>query len=581
MNAKMTVADFFCGAGGFSEGFRMAGFDVVFAVDNWRPAQLTHKINHPDCKHPGFDYIQETDGDIMEISPFQVPDTDVIVGSPPCVSFSSSNKAGKADKSTGIELIEKFLQIVAVKKHKRGSKLKYWVMENVPNSEAYTKGKYTFRMLGIDDKMLKEFGIKRNPKDVALKIEKKDRLFNAVDYGVPQSRTRFICGDFPIPEKTTPKESNQITLMDVVKSLSKRKGFTVDPVYGFKINTDDITDHFYDTTIPKQTWEDSKWKKQNARFYGVMSFPENQDRPSRTVTATMTSSSRESMIFQGKTKSTFRSPTIREIASLMSFPINYLFQANTDSSKYRLVGNAICPSLSYAIACAISLKLDIVPVKEFKMTKDKERLAKDLRLQPPAPKKVRDRHDKANFAEIVPGVKHGNFRVELDNNSPRKGNEMKWKMTIHHATGINNMKVMKEIPHSPMSIILRKSLRDGPSRNLFGFIDCFASLEKELPGLIKKIPPNPEIFQQQHCHEKKSEMYISPRSSLEQTQKLADKYFPNEKWKKVTVPVDHLHRKLSKINKKFPPIPLRIIVVAYIVALITEKVNKDFRTGQE
>ena len=57
----------------------------------------------------------------MEISPDQVPDTDVIVGSPPCVTFSSSNKAGKADKSTGIELIEKFLQIVAIKKHKRSS----------------------------------------------------------------------------------------------------------------------------------------------------------------------------------------------------------------------------------------------------------------------------------------------------------------------------------------------------------------------------------------------------------------------------------------------------------------------------
>ena len=28
----MRVADFFCGGGGFSEGFRQAGFDIVFAV---------------------------------------------------------------------------------------------------------------------------------------------------------------------------------------------------------------------------------------------------------------------------------------------------------------------------------------------------------------------------------------------------------------------------------------------------------------------------------------------------------------------------------------------------------------------
>jgi len=27
------VADIYCGCGGFSEGFRLAGYDIVFAVD--------------------------------------------------------------------------------------------------------------------------------------------------------------------------------------------------------------------------------------------------------------------------------------------------------------------------------------------------------------------------------------------------------------------------------------------------------------------------------------------------------------------------------------------------------------------
>ena len=35
---EMRVADFFCGGGGFSEGFRQAGFEIVFAVDKWGPA---------------------------------------------------------------------------------------------------------------------------------------------------------------------------------------------------------------------------------------------------------------------------------------------------------------------------------------------------------------------------------------------------------------------------------------------------------------------------------------------------------------------------------------------------------------
>ncbi|MGC8563174.1 MAG: DNA cytosine methyltransferase, partial [Thermoplasmata archaeon] len=41
----LTVIDLFCGAGGFSEGFHQAGFDVVLGVDNWRPACETHRLN--------------------------------------------------------------------------------------------------------------------------------------------------------------------------------------------------------------------------------------------------------------------------------------------------------------------------------------------------------------------------------------------------------------------------------------------------------------------------------------------------------------------------------------------------------
>ena len=51
MKREYTVADFFCGAGGFSEGFRQSGFKVVFALDNWDYARKTHKLNHPECDH--------------------------------------------------------------------------------------------------------------------------------------------------------------------------------------------------------------------------------------------------------------------------------------------------------------------------------------------------------------------------------------------------------------------------------------------------------------------------------------------------------------------------------------------------
>ena len=30
---KLTVIDFFCGAGGFSEGFRQMGYEIVYGFD--------------------------------------------------------------------------------------------------------------------------------------------------------------------------------------------------------------------------------------------------------------------------------------------------------------------------------------------------------------------------------------------------------------------------------------------------------------------------------------------------------------------------------------------------------------------
>ena len=74
----MRVADFFCGGGGFSEGFRQAGFKIVFAVDKWEPAVTTYKGNKP-----GVNVIQD---DVIRISKLSdeefeqiVPDSEVII----------------------------------------------------------------------------------------------------------------------------------------------------------------------------------------------------------------------------------------------------------------------------------------------------------------------------------------------------------------------------------------------------------------------------------------------------------------------------------------------------------------------
>ena len=131
---EYTIADFFCGAGGFSEGFNRENFKVVFALDNWKTAVETHHLNHPMCNTLCKNILDlKTIEDIDII----IPDTDIIIGSPPCISFSNSNKSGKGDKTLGLLLIKQFLRIILHKKCKPGSKLKYFIMENVPNSLKY------------------------------------------------------------------------------------------------------------------------------------------------------------------------------------------------------------------------------------------------------------------------------------------------------------------------------------------------------------------------------------------------------------------------------------------------------------
>ena len=85
---KLTVIDFFCGAGGFSEGFRQMGYDIIYGYDHWKPAVDTYNHNfNLQCSPKN---ILDFDNSIDEIN--AIPNTDIILGSPPCVSFSSSNK---------------------------------------------------------------------------------------------------------------------------------------------------------------------------------------------------------------------------------------------------------------------------------------------------------------------------------------------------------------------------------------------------------------------------------------------------------------------------------------------------------
>lgn len=434
------VVDFFCGGGGFSEGFKLAGFNIIFAVDKWQPAITTHHANHPEAKSIVDDVIRISNLPDEEFHNL-VPDSEVIIGSPPCTFFSNSNKSGKGDKSLGIQLIEAYLRIVARKKTKKGSILKHWVLENVPNVESYIEESYSYKDLGIN--------LEGN-----LKVKyPSSKVYNAKYFGVASNRKRYFCGNFPEPVKLIINDDDCKTINDILQFLEKPKSHLEekikDPNYpNFEMTSDDITDHHYIMEIADFEWKKAKRLKQDKGYMGKMAFPENFEKPSRTIMATMSCSARESMIYPYIPKEDrYRIPTVREIACIMSYPLDYRFYGNSKSIKYKLVGNSVPPKMSFAIAKSIAntnkLKIpkNYIPIKFDNTIEFKNLNGNIYPVNIEKPKK-----ETAKFKYHIPYLIINTFRVELTNyNSDFENLDFRWDAEIHKSQGQSAKKYIPTI----------------------------------------------------------------------------------------------------------------------------------------
>ena len=479
----MRVADFFCGGGGFSEGFRQAGFDIVFAVDKWEPAVKTYKGNKP-----GVNVIQD---DVIRISQLPddefealVPDSEVIIGSPPCQSFSHSNKSGNADKSIGIQLIESYLKIIARKKFKQGSVLRYWVLENVPSVKDYIKEEYTAADFGLEGNFV------LRPHDGA------SGKYNAKFFGAPTNRERYLCGEFPKPIET--REANNVTTLKMVLDslgdpLRKDNGLITDINYpDLSIPCQQVTDQHYIYELADFECKTAKRLKQDKGYMGKMSFPENTSKPARTVMATMSASSREAMIL-GYKDGRYRLPTVREAACMMSFPIDFWFYGESKGTKHTLVGNAVPPKMSYAIAKAIAeAEHEPLPNRYPRIEHDGNVDFINLNGVKFEIKKETPRREVAKFKYHIPYLIIDAYRVELTNyHSDFENKIFKWDAEIHYSQGKNKAKVylptlelcnLPKTYHSKITKFIDKVCKKIPEMNTFQRVYCMTSEErKKLP----------------------------------------------------------------------------------------------------
>jgi DNA-cytosine methyltransferase len=217
LQGKTLVAPF-CGAGGLSEGFRMASYRILAAQDIDENSLLTYKMNGL-CQSIVKGNIRKTEikQRFIELAKAESGnmDIDVVAAGPPCTGFSLAGWYQRDDPRN--ELVYDFLDIV------KALMPKFVVMENVQGLVWMKKG-------AVIKELLKTI------EDMGYKVEY--QVLNAEQFGVPQLRRRVVVIGSSLGRPRFPKPLFGGTGLDV------RRPFTVEDAISdlSKITPDKETD---------------------------------------------------------------------------------------------------------------------------------------------------------------------------------------------------------------------------------------------------------------------------------------------------------------------------------------------------
>ncbi|MDF2879460.1 MAG: fnuDIM [Clostridiaceae bacterium] len=275
---NLKMIDLFCGAGVGAVGFKLAGYEIVYAVDNMQYAVDTYN------KNIGNHAVQM---DIRKLKSEEIPNADIITGGFPCQPFSFSGTGkGEKDEQKG-DLGYHFYRIIKEKQPKA------FLMENV---DGIISKKHRPFFLGLM-KLFEEAGY-----DVFYPTKDKNKeepiAINCWEYGVPQLRKRvFVVGvrkdlnkKFTFPEPIPMEERKNIRY--AIGDLPDPNG--VNNHSGYGVRKDESP--FIDKVPPGGNWRDIPEEDQKAflgkAFYsggGKTGFLRKVsfDNPAFTVTSMM------------------------------------------------------------------------------------------------------------------------------------------------------------------------------------------------------------------------------------------------------------------------------------------------------
>jgi DNA (cytosine-5)-methyltransferase 1 len=315
---KIVALDLFCGAGGLTKGLLDAGIDVRLGIDNDDRFRKTYEFNNDPAIFRKEDVRSLSGIDLERDLSLHPEELFFLAACAPCQPFSKHNKNHRYDRKKSL-----LLQVGRILSEFQ-KKPDFLFFENVPGITKIDGG----RIFKEFCKVLSSLGYNFNW-----------GIMNAKDYGIPQSRKRFIMigikrdlydQDLSFPNKTHGKGLLPYkTVRDTIGHLpSLRAGQRHETIANHQCASLEEINLERLAVTPKNGGSRDSWPeslrlkchidhKGHRDVYGRMSW----DSPSPTLTCKCTSISNGR--FAHPTQR--RAISLREAALLQTFPENYIF----------------------------------------------------------------------------------------------------------------------------------------------------------------------------------------------------------------------------------------------------------------
>jgi len=339
---QLKAIDFFSGAGGLTYGLRAAGIEVLAGIDNDASCKETYEKNNKGSVYLERDITKYTPADLeRDLKIIKYDDHMIFAGCAPC-QFWSKLRTSKEKSEKSKNLILDFQMFIL---HFRPG---FVVVENVPGISNKRESPMDIFISALETS---GYNVARGVTDMSL-------------YGIPQKRRRFTLLASRLSPIELPNPTNtQCTVREV---LGERNGFRK-----IEAGTRDETSFLHTaaslsrTNVERLHLTDkdggirTRWQNKNEYKLACYSSEEKKfedtygrmrwDHPSPTITTKFISISNGRFAHPEE----HRGISLREGATLQTFPKTYEFIGSSIASIAKMIGNAVPPAFGKIIGTQI------------------------------------------------------------------------------------------------------------------------------------------------------------------------------------------------------------------------------------